>query len=307
MGLRSFDHLIQSARAFGARAVAVAGADDEIVLESLERGAREGIVRPVLFGDAGRIAAAMAALAIDRPWPIVDVRGEERAVADAAVAAVRRGDAQLVVKGQLHTSTLFKAVLDKTTGLPRGGTLSHIVFIETPCYHKLFAMTDGGLNRFPDVETREVILTNAVRAFHDLGCARPKVAVLSYVETVSESCEETTSCARMAAWATEALGDGAIVEGPLAMDLCLSREVARIKGCAGEVPGDADIVVVPNITVCNAAAKAFFLTGATAAGVVLGASSPIVALSRGDSSHTRLCSLALASVLLGAERAAASG
>ncbi len=300
MILRSFDHLIQTAKSCGTRAVAVAGADDPVVLGSLALGADEGLVRPLLFGDAARIAAELSALGIDRGWPVVDVRGGDRATADAAIGAVRGGDADLVVKGHMHTATLFKAALDKATGLPRGGTLSHIVFIETPCYHKLFAMTDGGLNRFPDLEMRQAILANAVDAFHRLGYARPKVAMLSYVETVSEGCEETSSCARIAAWARDGGIDDATIEGPLAMDLCLSREVARIKGCAGEVPGDADIVVVPNITVCNAAAKAFFLTGATAAGVVLGASSPIVALSRGDSARTRLCSLALASVLLGA-------
>jgi phosphotransacetylase len=297
--LGSFDQLIQSAKALGAREVGVACAYDPIVLESLDLAFREGLVRPILFGDEGRIEEAMAALGIDRGWRIVDVRGDDRAVADAAIGAVRRGEARLVVKGQMHTATLFKAVLDRATGLPRSGTLSHIVFIETPCYHKLFAMTDGGLNRFPDFEMKKAILANAVRAFHALGYARPKVAMLSYVETVSEACEETTSCSRMVEWASGGGVGDAIVEGPLAMDLCLSRETARLKGCSGEVPGDADIVVVPNITVCNAAAKAFFLTGATAAGAVLGASSPIVALSRGDSARTRLCSIALCSVLLG--------
>lgn len=299
MALRSFDQLIGSAKALGTREIAVACAYDPVVLESLDLADGEGLVRPILFGERERIAEAMAALGIVRSWRVVDVPGDDRAAADAAIAAVRRGEAKLVVKGQMHTATLFRAVLDRATGLPRSGTLSHIVFLETPCYHKLFAMTDGGLNRFPDFGTKQAILGNAVRAFRALGYERPKVAMLSYVETVSEGCEETTSCARMVEWARAGGVDGAIVEGPLAMDLCLSGETARLKGCAGEVPGDADLIVVPNITVCNAAAKAFFLTGATAAGAVLGASSPIVALSRGDSARTRLCSIALGSVLLG--------
>jgi phosphate butyryltransferase len=196
--LQNFDQLIQLAKNCGTREVAVACAYDQTVLESLELGAREGLVRPILFGDTARIAEAMRALHIDRDWPVVHVAGDDRTVANAAVAMVRGGEAQLVVKGQMHTATLFKAVLDKTTGLQRGGTLSHVVFIESSCYHKLFAMTDGGLNRFPDFETKKAILSNAASAFHRLGYARPKVAMLSYVETASEGCEETTSCARMA-------------------------------------------------------------------------------------------------------------
>jgi phosphate butyryltransferase len=297
VALRNFDQIIRSAKACGARRVGVACAYDSIVLESLDIGEREGIVQPILFGDRDRIAAAMAADHLDRDWPVVHVCGDDRAVANAAIAAVRNGEAQLLVKGRMHTAALFKSVLDKSKGLPRTGTLSHIVFIESTCYHKLFAMTDGGLNRFPDFETKKAILVNAVRAFRGLGCEKPKVALLSYVETAPEGCEETSAWVRIVEWAGNGGLDGALVEGPLALDLCLSREAARIKGYSGEVAGDADIIVVPNITVGNAAAKAFFLTGAIAGGVVVGASSPIVALSRSDSVRTRLCSLALASLL----------
>jgi len=297
MGFPSFDLLIDAALSRGSRRIAVARAEDPVVLDSLAAACSLGLVEPVLFGERDRIRRLMDDAGIDRPWRIEHVAGDDAACARAGVDAVRRGEAELLMKGQLPTATLFKAALDHHAGLPRSGLLSHIVFIETSCYHKLFAMTDGGLNRAPDLATKAAIARNAIDAFHRLGLARPKVALLSYVEKASKGCRETTEwVALREAAARGELGE-AVVEGPMALDLCLSAEAARIKGFPGEVCGDADIVVVPDITVCNATAKAFFLTGAIAAGAVIGSATPIVALSRGDSSRTRLCSISLSSLL----------
>jgi len=299
MTLRGFDQLIEVAQRGGRQRIAVARADDPGVLESLLEAEETGIVDPILYGNPDRTREAMGLSGIDRPWPLIRVDGDDRACADAAVAAVRAGDADLIMKGHLHTSVLFQAVLDRDTGLPRSGVLSHIVFIEVPFYRKLFAMTDGGLNRFPDLEAKAAITRNGVEAFHGLGYERPKVAFLSYVETVSPGCAETGDWVSLVERSADGtLGEG-IFDGPMALDLCLSEEAVRVKEFASPVAGDADLIVVPTITVCNAAAKAFFLAGATAAGVVIGASTPIVALSRGDSPRTRLCSMALARVLHG--------
>lgn len=297
MSFRSFDQIIDMARRHGRRSIAVARADDVGVLQSLLDAEDEGIVEPILFGDSREISRAMEAANIDRAWSVAHVDGDDRKCADAAVSAVRSGEADLLMKGHLHTSVLLQAVLDRDGGLRRGGMLSHIVFIEVPFYHKLFAMTDGGLNRAPDLEGKAAITRNAVHAFRQLGYERPKVAFLSYVEKVTRGCEETGDWASLLERSRDgSLGD-ALFDGPMALDLCLSEEAKRIKEFESEVAGDADVIVVPSITVCNAAAKAFFLSGATAAGVVIGASAPIVALSRGDSPRTRLCSIALARVL----------
>ena len=299
MILRNFDELIGVAKTRGCRRVAVARADDRTVLEGLRTAHLEDLVEPVLFGPADRVRREMDELGIDASWAIEDTRDDDALCAAAAVAAVRDGAADLLMKGQMHTSTLFQAVLDRDRGLPRDGILSHIAFVEIGHYHKLFAATDGGLNVAPDFDQKVEIVHNAVRAFGRLHYKRPKIALLSYVEKVRARDPETTEWQRIAQMGeTGAFGD-AIVDGPLAMDLCLSEKAKEAKRCSSEVAADADAIVAPNITAGNASTKALLLEGGIAAGVVVGASVPIVALSRGDAPRIRLCSIALASALLG--------
>jgi phosphotransacetylase len=307
MVFESFDQLIERAKAGPRRRIAVARAENRGVLEALSSAFDLGLVEPVLFGDRERIRAEAAEVGAARAWTVEHVAGDDDAVARAAVAAVKSGEIELLMKGKVPTGTLFKAVLDRALGLPRDGILSHVAFVEAPFYHKLFAATDGALNLHPDLELKAAIARNAIAAFHALGCPRPKVALLSYVETASPKDPETTDCRILAErGAAGELGEAAVA-GPLAMDLCLSREAAGLKGVSGEVPGDADILVAPDITVVNASVKALILAGSTAAGVLLGASAPIVALSRSDTPRERLCSIALACALLGAGRGRVSG
>ncbi len=299
MILRNFDELIGVAKIRGCRKVAVARADDRTVLEGLRAACEEDIVEPVLFGPVDRVRAEMEALGIDEPWHVEDTGDRDERCAAAAVGAVREGAAELLMKGQMHTSTLFKAVLDKREGLPRRGILSHMAFVEIGHYHKLFASTDGGLNVAPDFDQKTEIVRNAISAFHDLGYERPKVALLSYVEKVKPDDPETTQWARIARMGEAGEFGEAVIDGPLAMDLCLSRRAKQAKRCESEVAADVDAIVAPNITAGNASSKALLLEGGVAAGVVVGASVPIVALSRGDTPRIRICSIAAASALLG--------
>jgi phosphate butyryltransferase len=298
MILRNFDELIGVAKVRGCRRVAVAKADDHTVLEGVALAAAEEMLEPILFGERDKIEAVLDELGMPRNYEIRDTGEHDRAAAEAAIESVRRGEAHLLMKGQLPTSTLFSCVLDKTKGLPRKGILSHIMFGKIDHYHKIFAMTDGGLNVAPDYAQRKAITQNAIDAFHALGYARPKVALLSYVEKVKKGDPETEQWRQLVKEAKEGGLGEAIVDGPLAMDLCLSIEAKRIKECVSEVAADADIIVAPNITACNASGKALLLAGGTAGGVVVGSSVPIVALSRGDSAKSRLCSLAIAIALL---------
>jgi phosphate butyryltransferase len=297
MILRNFDELVGVAKTRGSRRVAVARAEDDTVVEGLEIAAEEELIEPILFGDQKQINAVLKNLGIKKNWQIVHTTGGDEDCAKAAVSAVRQGDAELLMKGQMHTSVLFRAVLDRKEGLPREGILSHMVVIETAHYHKLFAFTDGGLNVNPSLEQKVAITRNAIAAFHALGYRRPKVGLLSYIEKVKEGDPETNEWAKIAAMGGRGELGEADIEGPLALDLCLSDKATIIKGYRGNVGGDVDIIIAPNITAGNSSAKALLLTGGTAGGVVLGSSVPIIALSRGDPPRTRLCSLALASAL----------
>jgi phosphotransacetylase len=297
MILRNIDELVGLAKFRGRRRVAVARADDRGVLEGLRLAWNEDLVQPILFGDRRQIQQAMRELDLDVDWPIEDTGDDNHRCALAAIAAVKNGDAELLMKGQMHTAELFQAVLDHRHGLPRQGILSHIAFVGIGGYHKLFATTDGGLNVNPDFDQKVEIVRNVVRALGHLGYSRPKVALLSYIEKVNDGDPETTQWARIAQMGRRGELGSAEVDGPLAMDLCLDREAVRVKGCTSSVAADADAIVAPNITACNASTKALLLEGGVAAGVVVGAAAPIIALSRGDAPRIRVYSIAAASAL----------
>jgi phosphate butyryltransferase len=297
MILRNIDELVGLAKFRGRRRVAVARADDVGVLEGLKLAWNEELVDPVLFGDRARIQQVMKEIDLEVDWPIENTGSDDRECARAAIAAVKGGEAEMLMKGQMHTAELFQAVLDKRHGMPRHGVLSHIAFVAIDRYHKLFATTDGGLNVSPDFDQKVEILRNAIRAFARLGYERPKVALLSYVEQVRDGDPETTAWARIAEMAAGGEFGAALVDGPLALDLCLDPEAVRVKSCTSAVAGDADAIVAPNITACNATTKALLLDGGVAAGVVVGASAPIIALSRGDAPRIRVYSIAAASAL----------
>jgi phosphotransacetylase len=298
MILRNFDELIGVAKVRGRRRIAVAQAADELVLKGLKLAWDEELVEPMLFGRGPQIRELLARL--DYPeWTVHDVTGEAGDCAREAIRAVREGEADLLMKGQMHTGALFSAVLNHKTGLPHGGALSHIALVKISGYPKLFGTTDGGLTVAPDLAQKVEIVRNAVNAFHNLGYDQPKVGLMSYVEKVREGDQETTEWRTISEMAQRGEFGRAIVDGPLGYDLCLSPEAVEIKGCISPVAADVDVIVAPNITACNASTKALILRGGQGAGIVVGASVPIVALSRGDQPRTRLCSIAAGIALLG--------
>ncbi|RJO65323.1 MAG: hypothetical protein C4523_16320 [Myxococcales bacterium] len=298
MILRNFNELIGVAKVRGRRTVAVARAEEESVLEGLRMAWEDELVEPVLVGDGRRIEALVGRLGLPPGWRVVHAAGDDCDAARRAVQVLRDGEAELLMKGQMQTSTLFKAVLEHSQGLPKNGILSHIAFVEIASYPKLFGATDGGLTVQPSFEQKVRIVRNAAQAFHRLGYRRPKIGLLSYVERVKEGDPETMDWRRIVEMAQGGAFGDVVVEGPLAMDLCLSLEAKRVKRVDSEVAANVDVIVAPNITACNASTKALILQGGSGAGVVVGASAPIVALSRGDAPKTRLCSIAAAIAML---------
>lgn len=299
MILRNFDELIGVAKVRGKRCVAVALAEDGLVLKGLKLAWDEELIKPKLFGNEARIKTLINELGLPKEWEIVHVDGDDSTVAKAAVKAVKEGKAELLMKGHMHTSTLFSAVLNKQDGLKHNGILSHIAFVEVPVYHKLFGTTDGGLNLTPNFNQKVEIVRNTVKAFHLLGYKKPKIGLLSYVETVNPNDPETSDWGKIVELANSGEFGEAMVDGPFGFDLCVSQEAKEIKNCESEVSADVDAIVSANITTCNASTKALIWRGGLAAGIVVGAEVPIVALSRGDSPRTRLCSIATGIAMLG--------
>ena len=217
---------------------------------------------------------------------------------------MRLGRAELLMKGSLHTDELLGAVVKRDTGLRTPRRISHVFIMDVPTYHKPIMITDAAVNIAPTLEEKRDILQNAIDLAHALGRERPKVAILSAVETVNPKIPSTIEAAALCKMAERGQITGAILDGPLAFDNAISAEAARIKGIESPVAGDADILLVPDLEAGNMLAKNLtFLSRADAAGLVLGARVPIILTSRADNERTRLASCAVAALYAMARRA----
>jgi phosphotransacetylase len=266
--------------------------------------ARElGLIEPILVGPAAKIAGVARELGAElKAIPVVDVP-HSHAAARKAVELVRQGEAELLMKGSLHTDELLAEVVDREMGLRTDRRLSHVFVMDIPTYHKVLVVTDAAINIAPTLEDKVHICQNAIDLAISFGVERPKVAILAAVETVSSKMPATVDAAALCKMSERGQITDAVLEGPLAFDNAISREAARVKGIRSEVPGDPDILLVPDLEAGNILAKQLtFLANADCAGLVLGARVPIVLTSRADSVRSRIASCAVAMLVAHARR-----
>jgi phosphate acetyltransferase len=276
---------------------AVAHPCDAASLQGMAEAREHGILAPILVGPEGKIraAAANAHISLDG-LRIVDAP-HSHAAAEAAVGLVRSGDAQLLMKGSLHTDELMHAVVDKAAGLRTERRISHVFIMDVPGHPRPLFITDAAVNIFPDLLTKADIIANAIDLHRGLGLGVPRVAILSAVETVNPKIPSTIEAAALCKMAERGQITGGVLDGPLALDNAINEEAARIKGIRSDVAGRAQILVVPDLEAGNMLAKNLtFLAGADAAGIVLGARVPVTLTSRADSPRTRLASAAVAAL-----------
>lgn len=268
---------------------------DSFSLHGAVDSAKEGLITPVLVGPREKIEAVAAQEGIDlSPYEIVATPHSHAAAAEA-VRLAREGKVEALMKGKLHTDELMQAVVDKESGLRTGRRISHVFILDVPRYAKPLFLTDAAINIQPHLMEKRDIVQNAIDLFRTLGFGTPKVALLSAVETVTESIPSTLDATALCKMADRGQITGGILDGPLAFDNAVSKEAALIKGIHSEVAGDADILVVPDIESGNMLYKQNrFLTGFDGAGIVLGARVPIILTSRAGSSESRKASSALA-------------
>jgi phosphate acetyltransferase len=290
-----YERLIARAREVGPLTVAVAHPCDESSLRGAVDAAAEGIITPVLVGPQAKIAAVAREHRLDiAKFEIVDVP-HSHAAAAAAVARVREGRSELLMKGSLHTDELLAEVMQRETGLRTARRISHVFIMDVPTYPEPLFLTDAAVNIFPDLEAKRDIVQNAIDLFRGLGLGTPRVAILSAVETVTPKIPSTIDAAALCKMADRGQITGGILDGPLAFDNAIDPEAAKIKGIRSEVAGRAQILVVPDLEAGNMLAKNLtFLLKADAAGIVLGARVPIILTSRADSLRTRKASCAVA-------------
>lgn len=276
---------------------AVVNAGAPVVMESVRDAVAAGLIEPVLFGEPEAIAREAAALGFDISGYEVVAAGDEEIAAREAALAAGRGEAGALLKGQVHTDVFMRAVLAREANLRSGKPLTHIFHMTAPGRERPLLITDGALNPTPDVEMKKSIIANAVTLAHALRIARPQVALLSATEEPSPRIPSSTEAVELTEWARSAI-KGADVYGPLAFDLAVSEEAARIKGVSLPVAGKADVLVVPEIVCGNALFKMMVqFMDACAAGIVLGARVPVLLTSRSDPPPARLASLALAAAM----------
>ncbi len=295
----NLQHLIDQARTFEPTRVAVANAAQDVLIETLREAHGLGFAEPRLIGEPEAIATACRRVgwSVARDW-IVPAQTDAAAAA-RAVELVRTGEADVVMKGHIHTDALMHALLDEDRGLRvPGRRVSHLFVVELQSHPKVLGITDAAINITPDLNAKAQILQNAIDFFHLLGIDMPKVAVLSAVETVNPAIASTLDAACLTLMARRGQITGAIVDGPLAFDNAISRKAAEEKGIASPVAGDADILLVPDLVSGNILAKDLeYLAGAVIAGIALGLAAPVVLTSRADPAPARLASLALAALM----------
>ncbi|MBQ3534739.1 MAG: phosphate butyryltransferase [Clostridia bacterium] len=298
MMLNSLDAVIQAAKSGASGVVAVAAAHDTAVIEAVAAARREGIVTPILVGHEADIRAMLSAAGEDPTVYEIVPADSDVDCAKAAVQLVTDGKAHFLMKGILGTADLMRAVLAKEANLRTDSLLSHVMLFETPGYHKMILMSDGGMNTFPDLEKKVQILDNAAGVLHKLGYDRIHAACVCGAETVNPKIQSTVDAYELTQMTDKWEKYHMNVIGPVSVDLALSKDACAHKRFDAPGAGDADLLLVTNYEMGNAIYKtALCLTGCRAAGLIIGAKVPIILVSRSDSADSKLASIALGTVI----------
>lgn len=295
--------LIDAAQKLPPVSTAIAHPCDDVSLGGAVEARKLRLIEPILVGPPGRIRDVAARHGIDiGDLPIIASEHSHDSAAKA-VALVREGKAQALMKGSLHTDELMAAVVARDTGIRTERRISHCFVMDVPGHTDPLIITDAAVNITPTLEDKVHIVQNAIDLAHAVGFPEVRVAILSAMETVNPKVLSTIEAAALCKMADRGQITGAILDGPLALDNAISPDAAAVKHIVSPVAGRANLLVVPNIEAGNMLAKSLsFLAGADTAGIVLGARVPIMLTSRADTLLARLASCAIASMVAAARR-----
>ncbi|WP_066313868.1 phosphate butyryltransferase [Bacillus sp. FJAT-29814] len=292
------ESLIDKATQSNRKTVAVAAAEDVEVIEAVLDALERDLADFLLIGDEEKINTILNLKKYD--WKtgkhvrIIQAASQAEA-AELAVKAIFNKEAEVVMKGNLPTNIILKAVLNKEYGLRTGNVLSHTAVFEVQGYDRFILVTDAAMNIAPDLEQKVQIIKNAVSIANSIGIKNPKVAPIAAVEVVNPAMQATLDAAALTMMNKRGQLSGCIIDGPLALDNAVSSLAAEHKGIQSDVAGQADILLVPAIETGNVLYKSLiYFAGAKVGAVIAGAKAPIVLTSRADSAESKLYSLALA-------------
>lgn len=291
----TFDQILDRIREYPIKRVAIACGEMLSVLEAASMAEKARVADAILVGDRAKTEAIAADAGVDvSTCEFVDVADPDEAAREA-VRLVSSGRADVVMKGRIHTDDFLRAILMREGGLRTGHLLSHCFLLEVPHMGRLLCVTDGAMNIAPDFEQKAQIARNAIDLMRNLGVAEPKVAALAAVELVNPKMQATQDAAILAHMCARGQFEHGVVDGPFALDNAVSEEAAKVKGIDNPVAGKADILLVPDVEAGNILVKSFvYLARGRVAGVLLGASAPVVLTSRADSGEAKFLSIAMA-------------
>jgi phosphate butyryltransferase len=299
----SLNQLVDAARAGGPARIAVAAGHDPDVIAALKDAKELRLAEAIIVGDAQKICSMARAIGFKISESQVVHEPNEQAAACRAIGLIRDGQADLLMKGKISTATLIKAVLDKQTGLRGTRLLSQVIVFEIPGFDRLMLMTDAAINIAPTLEQKADICRNAIAVAHALGVKKPNVAVLCALELVNPDMPATVDAAALAAMNRRGQITGAYIEGPIALDVPMSRFAADRKAIDTPIVENTDIFIAPNIEAANILYRAilYFAKGESG-GIVVGAQVPLILLSRAESPETKIRSIAIGALAADAER-----
>ncbi|PEJ33623.1 phosphate butyryltransferase [Bacillus wiedmannii] len=290
------EHLIDQAAGQPKKTVAVAVAEDHEVIEAVAKAIKLQLAQFRLYGNQEKIMGMLQEHGLQTSEHIEVIAAASSAeAAELSVKAVRNGEADVLMKGNIPTANILKAVLNKEWGLRKGSILSHVAAFEVPNYDRLIFVTDAAMNIAPDVTQKAAIIQNTVEVAQAIGIDLPKVAPIAAVEVVNPVMQATIDAAMLTQMNRRGQIKNCVVDGPLALDNAVSQIAAEHKGIVSDVAGKADILLVPTIEAGNVLYKSLvYFADAKVGAMIAGAKAPIVLTSRADSAETKVYSLALA-------------
>jgi phosphate butyryltransferase len=296
--ITTFDEMVAVASQAGPVPIAVAAAHDPQVLRAVDQARREGMVEVTLVGDWPAIEAYAAQTGVELGSTTIIHEPDPQRAARQVVTLARNGQTGVVVKGQIKTSELLGAALNRHIGIRGRGLVTHVGIFELPGMDRLIYLSDSGVLVYPDVYQKLEIINNVVSVAHLFGISEPRVAILAASDTVHPKIPASIDALALAKMAEQGWVKGAVVDGPLGLELAISTQAAQLEESDSPIAGLADILIVPNVEAGNIVAKGLqHFAHARMAGLVVGARVPIIISSRADTAETRYLSLAMAVVL----------
>lgn len=298
--MRNFDEMLEFARDIGPKKVAVVLAHDEVILQAVSICKKKNIITPILIGDAKKIIEIAKSIGFDIAHDLIIDESEGSRAAEIAVELVNKGEAELIMKGKVQTTVLIKAVLNRESGLRTGRLLSQVNVHYSSVFDRFMFVSDAAINIAPTLKQKADICRNAISVAHALGISEPKVALLTAHESVNNAVPSTVDAYELKMMNQRNEITGAVLDGPIALDVALDKMSALHKGITSPIAGQVDILIAPYLEAANILTKAILYFGqARTAGVIIGAKVPLILLSRSDNSDSKINSMALGVILSG--------